>query len=232
MISVIILTYNEEGFIGQIIDEIEQQDYNDYEILLADGGSSDRTIDIATYRKIQIIHCPKGKAFQMNTAAKEANGEILFFVHADMFLKTNTLRVLQEKISQGYHGGGFANAFNEHNEKIKRIGTIMNFRFFDKREQSDKGIFYGDNGIFVLRKIFEELGGFKEIPIMEDYEFSQRLNQQHKLIKIYDPKIIVSARRHVKAGFWKTRLQWIMIRVLFKMKVPAKYLRNLYGDVR
>ena len=108
----------------------------------------------------------------------------------------------------------------------------MNFRFFDRREQSDKGIFYGDNGIFVKKSVFLELGGFKEIPIMEDYDFSLRMSKKYKVVKIKNPLITLSVRRHLKAGFFKTRFQWIVIRELFKLGIPATWLSKWYKDIR
>lgn len=232
MISAIIVTFNEEQFIHSIIDELEKQLQIDCEILLADGGSSDQTIELARQRGIEIISCRKGKSCQMNDAAKKATGDILFFVHADMKFPNNLLASIQQHVDKGFDGGGFANVFDEHNEKIKRIGNLLNFRFFDKREQSDKGIFYGDNGMFVRKKVFDELGGFKEIPIMEDYDFSKRLSHEFQTVKIKNPFITVSARRHVKAGFWKTRLQWVLIRVLFQWGISPKSLSKWYTDVR
>ena len=232
MITAIIVAFNEEQFINSIIDELEKQVEVKFEIILADGGSTDRTVDLARQRNIQIVLCRKGKSCQMNDAAKKAKGDVLFFVHADMKFYNNTLTTIQQHLDTNFDGGGFANIFDRHNDKIKRIGNWMNFRFFDKREQSDKGIFYGDNGIFVKKKVFEDLGGFNEIPIMEDYEFSKRLSQQYKTVKIKEPFITVSARRHAKAGFWKTRLQWVFIRILFKWGVPPHWLAKWYSDVR
>lgn len=234
MISTIIVAYNEADLILSIIGELKKQKFpQGFEILLADGGSEDATVLLALQQKVLIVESRKGKALQLNRAAEKAKGDILFFVHADMELADNTLEIIQKHIDEGYDAGGFANIFKEHNKKIKSLGNLMNFRFLDKREQSDKGIFYGDNGIFVRKSVFDSLGGFKEIPIMEDYEFSVRLNKQgYKTIKIKEPPITVSARRHVKAGFFKTRLQWVMIRKLFKWGVPPKTLAKWYGDIR
>ncbi len=232
MISAIIVAYNEEECIEQIIDELQNQDYENFEIILADGGSSDNTLSIASKKNIIINKCRKGRARQMNDASKVAKGDIFFFVHADMKLQPNTLNTIQKAVSNGIDGGGFSNKFDEHNDKIKQIGSILNFRLFDKREQSDKGIFYGDNGIFVKKEVFEKLNGFKEIPIMEDYEFSLRMHKISTVKKIYDPMIVVSSRRHIKAGFWKTRIQWILIRVLYRLKIPPSFLKYLYPEVK
>ena len=233
MISAIIVAYNEAEYIRNIIKELRTQQFQGkVEIILADGGSSDNTVSIAKKEGILTINCQKGKAFQMNEGAKAARGNILFFVHADMLLPEHVFLKSQQTIAEGVDGGGFSNIFDQYNEKIKRLGTWMNFCFFDKREQSDKGIFFGDNGIFVKKKVFEDLRGFKEIPIMEDYDFSIRMNQKYTVKKIKNPKITVSARRHLKAGFVKTRFQWIMIRQLYKLGFPPKLLAKWYKDVR
>ena len=232
-ISAIIVAYNEEEYIRAIIDELRKQDFSEtYEIILADGGSTDGTVSIANREGISVTNCRKSKACQMNDAAKVATGEILFFVHADMKFTATTFSTIQSQIDLGYDGGGFANVFDAHNDRIKRLGTWMNLRFFNRKEQSDKGLFYGDNGIFVKRKVFEALKGFKEIPIMEDYDFSKKLKKNFRSIKIKEPPIVVSARRHVKAGFLKTRFQWIAIRKLYKWGVSPNLLAKWYADVR
>lgn len=232
MISIIIVAYNEEEWIESLIDEFEKQLHIDFELLLADGGSTDQTVPLAKQRGVQTITCRKGKSCQMNDASKKTNGDVLFFVHADMKFPNNLLSIIQQHIDNGFDGGGFSNLFDQHNKKIKRIGNCMNFRFFDKREQSDKGIFYGDNGIFVKKEVFDNLNGFKEIPIMEDYDFSSRMREKYKVVNIKKPLITVSARRHVKAGFWKTRFQWVAIRILFKCGVSPYFLADWYSDVR
>ncbi len=232
-ISAIIVTYNEEEYIRAIIDELRKQDFSEtYEIILADGGSTDKTVSIAKQEGVTITNCRKSKSCQMNDAAGVARGDILFFVHADMKFTKTTFSTIQKQIDLGYDGGGFANVFDAHNDRIKRLGTWMNFRFLNRKEQSDKGLFYGDNGIFVKKEVFDNLRGFKEIPIMEDYDFSRRLKQNFKSIKIKEPPIVVSARRHVKAGFFKTRFQWITIRKLYKMGVSPNLLAKWYADVR
>ncbi len=234
MISVVILTYNEEDNILSIINDVKTQQFaGDYEIIVADGNSKDRTVELAMSQEVQVLKCRKGKAYQMNEAARIAKGDILFFVHADMQLSDNVLSSIQNSIvNRNFDGGGFANIFDKHNKRIKKLGTWLNFRFFHKQEQSDKGIFYGDNGIFVRKSVFEILGGFREIAIMEDYDFSIRMRNQFRTEKIYEPCLIVSARRHQKDGFLKTRLLWILIRILYRWGVSPRFLVKYYKDVR
>lgn len=232
MISIIIPVYNEESCIEKTIQRL----YNisctcKKEILVADGGSTDKTVAIAS-KLSKIIQSDKGKAKQMNTAAIQAKGDILFFVHADMTIPDGALSAIEKTVSDGFDGGGFANVFDEYNEKIKRLGVLMNLRFFDKREQSDRGVFYGDNGIFVKKSVFIKLNGFKETPIMEDYDFSLRMKKKFKVKQIKEPKLILSARRHLKAGFFKTRLQWIFIRKFYQWGISPYWLSKLYQDIR
>ena len=233
MISAIIIAYNEELLIEAIIKELRKQLFHgDYEIILADGGSTDKTVSIATNHNIIVLHTRKGKAKQINDACSKARGDILFFVHADMMLSDQVFSIIHGKIEAGYDGGGFSNIFDAYNKRIKKLGVWINFRFLDKREQSDKGIYYGDNGIFVKKKVFDALGGFKEIPIMEDYDFSVQMRKNYNVIKIGSPKIVVSARRHIKAGFLKTRFQWVMIRKLYLLGVSPNKLAKWYEDIR
>lgn len=232
MISIIIPTYNEESSIEKTLIQLSTLEcISDKEIIVVDGGSSDNTILIAL-KYVRVVSSEKGKANQLNTGVKFSKGDILFFVHADMFVPDGALNAIINQIDEGYDGGGFANVFDSHNKKIKRLGTIMNLRFFRNKEQSDRCIFYGDNGIFVKRNVFQDLSGFKEIPIMEDYDFSYRMRKHFKVKQIKNFKLILSSRRHLEAGFIKTRFQWIMIKKLFLLGFSAQTLARWYRDVR
>ncbi len=232
MISIIIPTLNEETMIKSTLENLMLHTRGTaHEIIVSDGGSRDNTVSIAE-RFAPVIRSGKGKAVQLNEGAKKAIGDILFFVQADTRVPDGALEAIELKIyKQGYDGGGFSNIFSEHNKKIKTLGRILNFRIFTNDHKGNL-IFFGDNGIFCRREVFDRLGGFSPIPIMEDYDFSKRMRDQFRPARILDPKLIVSSRRFIKNGFVKTRLQWIIIKRLYQLGVSPYTLVKLYRDVR
>ena len=232
MISIIIPTLNEETIIKSTLENLTLHTRDtSHEIIVSDGGSRDNTVTIAE-NFASIVRSEKGKSIQLNEGAKKATGDILFFVQADATVPKGALEAIELKIqTQGYDGGGFSNIFAEHNKKIKKLGRILNFRIFTNDHKGNL-IFFGDNGIFCRREVFEGLGGFKLIPIMEDYDFSKRMRDRFRSVRILDPKLIVSPRRFVKNGFVKTRLQWIIIKRLYQLGVSPYTLVKLYKDVR
>jgi glycosyltransferase involved in cell wall biosynthesis len=198
---------------------------------VSDGGSSDRTVTIAR-NYVTVVETNKGRSIQQNAAAQIAHGEILFFAHAHMTLHEGTLKAIDQKINlEKYDGGGFSNVFSEHNNKIKTLGRILNLRIRNN-DHANNTIFFGDNGIFVRRMVFKSLGGFKHIPIMEDYDFSKRMKVKYKVVRIQKPTLVLSPRRHTKNRFVKTRLQWIFIKRLYRFGVSPYFLSKMYQDVR
>lgn len=232
MISMIMPVFNEEIILEATLRAVTRlSDEIRSEIIVVDGGSTDATLKIAE-RYARVLQAPKGKANQLNAGARAAHGEILFFVHADMFLPDGTLRAIDRHVNRlGYDGGGFLNEFSSHNARIKRLGRILHLEFFN-RENTANTFFFGDNGIFISKKAFEALGGFKPLPVMEDYDLSVRMREKFRVVRIVEPKLLLSPRRHLKAGFWKTHLQWLFIQRLFAWGVPAETLARWYPDVR
>lgn len=232
MISVIIPTYNEEERIEHAIASVlRHRDEAEVEIIVADGGSSDATVSLSRAHA-QVVSSETGRARQLNTAAEQASGDIFFFLHAHITLPARALTMIDRAINaEGHDGGGFSNVFSKYNRKIKRIGRVLNLRVRDN-DHPGNTVFLGDNGIFVRRAAFEALGGFKTVPILEDYDFSIRMRNRFRVARISDPKLVVSPRRHVKAGFVRTRIQWILIKRLYQMGVSPDILARWYPNVR
>jgi rSAM/selenodomain-associated transferase 2 len=232
MISIIIPTYNEETAILSTIRSVQARSHEvSCEVIVADGQSTDRTVELAE-PFARIVVSARGRAKQMNAGSGQARGDILFFLHADVSIPQGALSEIEKKITgEGYDGGGFSNVFSAHNDRIKKLGRIMNFRLRDN-DRSANTLFFGDNGIFVRRQAFDKLSGFRDIPIMEDFDFSDRMRKQFRVVRILQPKLVISPRRHLQTGFVKTRLQWILIRKLFRAGVSAETLARLYPHVR
>ena len=232
MISIVIPTYNEAACIEQCIERLNAiSACSSHEVIVSDGGSTDETVAISK-KYASVVHAPKGRAIQMNAAARCASGDILFFVHADMEVPVSALDKIEESLyEKGFAGGGFSNEFSWFNRKIKLLGRILNFRLFDN-DQINNLIFFGDNGIFCKRSAFNALRGFKEIPIMEDFDFSRRLMKNYRVVRIQEPRLVVSSRRHEHTGFMRTRLLWILVRKFYLMGVSPFILAKWYKDHR
>ncbi len=232
MISIIVPTLNEDTIIKSTLENLKMHTRDTpHEIIVSDGGSRDKTVKISKNFALT-VSSEKGKAVQLNEGAKKASGDILFFVQADALIPRGALETIELKINkQGFDGGGFSNVFSEYNKRIKTMTRIMNFRVFTNDHPGNL-IFFGDNGIFCKREIFDRLGGFKLIPIMEDYDFSKRMRDRFRSVRILDPKLIMSSRRFVKNGFVRTCIQWILIKRLYQLGVSPYTLVKLYKDVR
>ncbi len=232
MISIIIPTLNEATLIEDLLTHLlTLTNPAGHEIIVSDGGSIDDTVSIAE-KYVRVVHSEKGKSYQLNAGAKEARGDVLFFVHATMTVPPGVMEVIEDRIFiKGFDGGGFSNVFAEDKRDIWFIRVCMNSWIVDRDSRWNR-VFYGDNGIFCKKEVFDLLGGFKPIPIMEDYEFSRRLRDQFRSVRITQPKLILSTRRLNTTGYIRTRLQWFAIKNLYLLGVPPEILSRWYRQVR
>ena len=165
-ISIIIPIYNEEKTIEKLLATLEPVKGR-CEILFVDGGSTDKTLELLGNR-YPVLHSEKGRAKQMNAGAKASKGEILFFLHCDSELPKTALEEI-ELVMKNHRAGCFGIAFHSWNFFMFTCRVSSNHRVFDRK------IMFGDQGIFLERKLFFEAGMFPELPIMEDYQFSLTL---------------------------------------------------------
>ncbi|HEY3373779.1 MAG TPA: TIGR04283 family arsenosugar biosynthesis glycosyltransferase [Candidatus Aquicultor sp.] len=235
MISIIVPVLNEEEAIPGFINQLHEQDYQEFELIIADGGSRDRTVAVAGSRlsierhpiDMTVIHAPKGRAWQMNVGAKEAHGEILLFLHADTYLPQGALRALEEAVQQDSRvtGGRFKVKLDNKGLAFRIVGSMINVR--------DRifGGFTGDQAIFVRKDVFEEIGGFREIELCEDLDMAQALKKKGGVIRI-PLCVTTAARRWEKSGIVRTILLMWIIRVLFYAGISPVRLAQIYADVR
>ena len=218
-ISVIIPALNEAENILGSLDSIRRQ-RGEFEIIVVDGCSVDGTAHVAQrYAKV-IKSEERGRAVQMNVGAHHACGEVLLFLHADSCLSYDALYLLRSAlVDPQIIGGTFTLRFDCQKLLLRLIAFFTRFRF--------RFFHYGDQGIFVRQAIFEELGGFKQIPIMEDIDFLQRLRRMGRVTLIKQP-ITTSARRFLRHGIIRQQLLNIILVILYLFGVNPETLSKSY----
>src|SRR3972149_9649125 len=221
-ISVIIPTLNEESHIEKTLQSVIKQEGN-YEFYVVDGGSTDNTVAIAK-RYACVISSKRGRAIQMNAGAKLCKGDILLFLHADTLLPDNAFREIRKRMKDDtVVGGSFYIEFDADNFILRGISFISRFDF--------RIFHFGDQGIFVRRDVFQALRGYKEIPIMEDYDFYKRLAGQGKVVLLRMP-VISSARRFVKKGVVRQLLINKLVVLSYWAGLDIQTIKRFYDDMR
>jgi rSAM/selenodomain-associated transferase 2 len=201
--SIIIPTLDEEDLIEELI--LKTRKLGNCEIIIVDGGSKDKTLEKATQADL-VIQSDPGRAHQQNRGASQSHGEVLIFLHADCFLELGALEAIEKTLQDK---NVIAGCFHQ---KIEADGLRYRLLEFGNalRVQLFKWM-YGDQAIFVRREIFEELGRFPEIGLMEDLYLSKKLKKRGKL-KILSPPVHISARRWKKNGVIRqTFKNWSML---------------------
>lgn len=219
-ISVIIPALNEETNILPTLKSLRNLP-GITEIIVADGGSTDNTVALAS-PLAKVINSPRGRATQMNAGAREAGGDILLFLHADSRLPADGIKLVHQALQPpGVVGGGFRVKFDDNSFIFKLIALGSNLRaMFTK-------IFFGDQGIFVRRDTYLEIGGFPDIPIMEEWGFCQKLKTKGRLVQL-PAAVLTSSRRWHKHGVWKTILLMHKLKILYLLGVSPAKLQQIY----
>ena len=224
MVSVIVPVLNEENNIAQLIASLQGLE-GEKEIIISDGGSTDKTRELAEDLGVTVIVSARGRACQMNAAAKIAQGQVLWFVHADSKISATSLCDINQAVNDGAVGGFFRLEFYDADDKF------MNFIARTSHTRAkDFCLIFGDQGLFLRKDIFDELGGFANIALMEDWEISRRLRTLHSQGKIFalDTVIKTSARRYIIHGRFKTWLKMNVIKALYILGCPTKFLGYMY----
>lgn len=223
MISVVIPTLNEADILDSTLSQLVGQ-LNGHELLVVDGGSTDCTRQIAIkYGKV--ISSKHGRARQMNAGAAAASGATLLFLHADVWLEPGAIEGVEAAVAAGYVGGAFKQHIDGTHPLYRIIESAANFR-----AQHFK-IFYGDGGIFVSRSCFQQMGGFPNLPIMEEVGFSRNLRQIGRTTLV-EPCIHISPRRWERAGIVRTTLNNWVITFLFCAGISPSRLAKMYRQIR
>lgn len=224
-ISIIVPIYNEEKTIEKLLESLKGLK-DRCEIILVDGGSTDRTLEYIS-SDFRLLHSEKGRAKQMNLGAAESTGDILFFLHCDSELPERPLAHIRS-VMKDYRVGCFGIAFHSWNFFMFTCRVISNHRI------KDRNVVFGDQGIFIDRKLFFDAGMFPEIPIMEDYQLSLRLKGRGEKIGMAKKRIYTSDRRFPQGTVPKLREMWKMNRLRKKYRdgMDIEMIAEMYEDVR
>ena len=221
MISVLIPALNEADYVRSVVRRVANV-LPGHEVLVIDGGSTDATAVAARSEGATVVRSTGSRGSSLNDAARLAHGEILLFLHADTLLppdaEAEIVRVLRDR---RVVGGAFRMAFDDPSTVARYIAGWVNVR------SRLFGVFFGDQAMFVRRRVFLLAGGFRDWSLMEDLEILRRLRRWGQL-RITRAAIATSARRHLRDGWFRTTGTVWLVTWLYLIGVPVRILAALY----
>ena len=225
-ISIIIPTLDEARVIAALLAQLEPL-RNGCEIVFVDGGSSDGTREAILDAGFRLVDAPRGRGTQRNAGARASSGEILFFLHADSALPPDPLGEIRRAM-RGHRVGCFGVRFEPSSLLMLCCRLLSNFRCYVRR------IMFGDQGIFIDRELFFEVGGFPDLPLMEDYQFSLDLRARGFRPAPTRRRIATSSRRYgtTPASRIKTMLLMGRLRQMYREGTPVEEIARIYGQAR
>ncbi|HVY70011.1 MAG TPA: TIGR04283 family arsenosugar biosynthesis glycosyltransferase [Verrucomicrobiae bacterium] len=211
MISVVIPVLNEARVLETTLERLAANPYP-REVIVVDGGSTDRSVEIARAAGARVIKSDRSqRAAQMNLGAAQARGGAVVFLHADTELSPTALQAVALTLQDDHVvGGGFYRRFGSRLPALK-----LTCRMADWRNRLI-GWHLGDQAIFARRKVFQEMGGYRDIDLFEDLDFSRRLARHGRVVTLR-PAVVSSARRFERRGAWRTTMSdfWLTARYYF-----------------
>jgi rSAM/selenodomain-associated transferase 2 len=195
------------------------------EVCLSDGGSTDETLRLACELGVIWVEGPSQRGSQLNRGAYATTGDLLLFLHADTVLPEDAGVRVREAIGNGALGGGFRLRFRTRHPLMRFAGRMIDLRTRLSRCP------LGDQAQFVRRDVFEELGGYREWPILEDLDFARRLKRRGSTA-LLSPPVVTDARRYLRQGIVRTLLINWMIFALYFGGVSPHRLARLYRPNR
>ncbi len=192
------------------------------EVIVVDGGSSDHTVDLARGLCDQLLESSRSRPLQMNLGAEHAKGEVLWFLHADSEIPKNSLEEIKSELLNDETAGGCFRIRLLKGEWIYRIhdglahyaGKMLRVRC-------------GDHGLFARRSVFEAVGGYPNVPLMEDVEFFRAIQRVGKVVWL-PSRLIISYRRHEQIGIYRYTFICALMIALYCCGANSNFLANLY----
>jgi rSAM/selenodomain-associated transferase 2 len=224
LISIVIPALNEERSIDSTLDAVTAL-HPECEVIVVDGGSTDRTVELVTRRRITLIASERGRGSQMHAGASLARGDVLWFLHADSRPAPESLRLIAAALQdRGVAGGHFQVQFDGD-------GLPARFMTWLYPRLDALGLCYGDSGIFVRADVSRRIGGFKSFPIFEDLDLVKRLKRAGRLARLRAP-LFTSSRRFENRSFVVTFSRWALLQLLYWIGVHPRRLVSFYTPVR
>ncbi|MFN8393007.1 MAG: TIGR04283 family arsenosugar biosynthesis glycosyltransferase [Bdellovibrionota bacterium] len=224
LVSIVIPTLQEERSIGETLSALRKIP-EPIEVIIVDGGSTDRTVQIATRFGARICKGPPGRGTQLGAGAATAKADVLFFLHADTHPRPDAVQAMLDALKNPRTvGGTFRIAFRGGSSASTFLTWLYpRLRFL--------GLSYGDAGIFVRKSAYEKAGGFQSHPIFEDLDLINRLKRVGSFTRL---KAVVetSSRRFEGRSFTLTFAWWTVLQILYWMGVPPARLGNMYRHIR
>ncbi|WP_137817379.1 TIGR04283 family arsenosugar biosynthesis glycosyltransferase [Pseudomonas sp. 2FG] len=223
LLSVIIPALNEAQNLPRLLDDLQGLRAAGAELILVDGGSHDGSAQQSATAVDQVLTTAPGRARQMNAGASLASGRYLWFLHADTRVAPRAWQGLLVVLAEQPAWGRFDVQLSGPGPSLRLIGKMISLR------SRLTGIASGDQGIFVARRLFEAVGGYAALPLMEDLELSRRLKRLVRPRCLWPP-LVTSSRRWEQHGIWRTvLLMWRLRLAYYCGASPEKLARQYYG---
>ncbi len=221
-LSIIVPVLNEAASIQAFLLSVRKSCEQRVQVIVVDGGSTDATAALARPHCDCLIESRKGRATQMNAGARQANTNVLWFVHADSRLPRHADALIIDALQRsGRRWGYFDVRLSGGRLLLRVVERLMNWR------SAVTGIATGDQGLYVSRKLFERIGGFPDIALMEDIAISRRLKKAGRPAVASQP-LVTSSRRWEKNGILRTIVLMWKLRLYYFLGVDPGRLAHMY----
>jgi rSAM/selenodomain-associated transferase 2 len=223
LISIIVPTLNEAATMRDLAAAMGRL-RGEFEVIVCDGGSADATVETARQCGLRVIEAPRGRGPQMNAGARLAKGETLLFLHADTRLPEDALALVDDALTDDrVCGGNFSLTFGGETREARLLTRIYPLLRMG-------GMLYGDSAIFVRRRVFERLGGYREYPIFEDCDLYRRTRRLGRFVRLN--AYATTSSRRFEGRFVRTFALWSLMQVLYWLGVNPNLLNRLYKPLR
>ena len=224
-ISAVIPCLDEAAIVEERLNALQHLRNAGHELIAVDGGSKDETPRIAEAFVDRLEVAPRGRALQMNQGAKVARGDVLWFLHLDTRPPQDAASALLSAVFNGPGWGRFDVSLDGTSAMYRVIESMMNLR------SRLTGMVTGDQGLFVRRDLFERVGGFPEIALMEDLAISKRLKRTSRPVCLSE-RVLASSRRWERDGIWRTIVLMWFLRSAYHLGANPDWLAKVYYPAR